>query len=176
MKFALVVFLFAASAFAQNPITVAKAACGPEKVSFDVDKDDTQHTLTLPEPGKARLYFLMDSGASYSLAYPTVKLGMDGAWLGANHDDSYFSVSIEPGEHHLCAASQSSVTADLFELAHFTAEAGKVYYYRTRFILAQNLQYLELTPIDSDQGKYLIAATPLSISTPKGKPHKVKHQ
>jgi hypothetical protein len=50
------------------------------------------------------------------------------------------------------------------ELAHFTAETGKVYYFRTRLIAAQNLNYLDLIPVDSDQAKYLIASYPLSVS------------
>jgi hypothetical protein len=41
------------------------------------------------------------------------------------------------------------------KLVHFTAEAGKVYYFRS------------LEQADSDEAKYLIANYPLSISTPK---------
>jgi hypothetical protein len=53
------------------------------------------------------------------------------------------------------------------ELAHFTAEAGKVYYYRTRLLWSRSLELLELNPIDSDQAKYLIATFSLSVSNPK---------
>jgi hypothetical protein len=52
-------------------------------------------------------------------------------------------------------------------MAHLEAEAGKVYYYRTRLVLSRSVELLELEPIDSDQGKYLIASFPLSVSTPK---------
>jgi hypothetical protein len=167
MKIALVTLFFAASALAQGPSAVPTAACGPDNVSFKVKLDDTRHTLTQPEPGKARIYFIHESGAPWQLGYPTTKYGLDGAWVGANHGNSYYSVFVEPGEHHLCATLQSSIVADRVELAHLNAEAGKVYYYRTRLILSRSVELLELEPIDSDQGKYLIASFPLSISTPK---------
>ena len=96
-----------------------------------------------------------------------MKVAVDGAWAGANHGNSYFSIFVEPGEHHVCVTLQSSLVAQRVELAHFTAEAEKVYYYRTRLILSRSVELLELNPIDSDQGKYLIASFPLGISSPK---------
>ncbi len=96
-----------------------------------------------------------------------MKLAMDGAWVGANHGNSYFSVSVEPGEHHVCVTLQSSFVAQRVELAHFTAEAGKTYYYRSELVTSRSVELLELDPIDSDQGKYLIDSFPLSVSTPK---------
>ena len=92
---------------------------------------------------------------------------MDGAWAGADHSNSYFAVSAAPGEHHLCATLQSSLVDDRFEFAHFTAEAGKVYFFRTRLVLSRSVELLQLEPIDSDQGNYLVAIYPLAISTPK---------
>jgi hypothetical protein len=164
MKIALVVLLFAASALAQDPAAVATSACGPENVSFKVKLDDTQHTLAQPEAGKARIYFIHESGGAGTLGYPTSKQGIGGVWVGANHGNSYFSISVAPGEHHLCAALQTSIYDDRLELAHFTAEAGKIYYYRTRLVMSRQVELLELDLIDSDQGKYLIASFPLSVS------------
>jgi len=168
MKIALVTLLFAASsAFAQVASAAPTAACGPENVSFKVKLDDSQHTLAQPDPGKARVYFFGDAGTSITVGYPTVKIAMDGTWVGANHGNSYFSVSVEPGEHHVCVTLQSSLVAQRVELAHFTAEAEKVYYYRTRLVLSRSVELLELDAIDSDQGKYLIATFPLGVSNPK---------
>ena len=165
MKFAVIALLFAVPAFAQVP--PATAACGPGNVNFRVKLDESQHTLAQPVPGKARVYFFHDAGTSNTLGFPTVKVAMDGAWAGANHANSYFSVSVEPGEHHVCVYLQSSLFAQRVELAHFTAEAEKVYYYRTRLVLSRSVELLELDPIDSDQGKYLIATFPLGVSSPK---------
>jgi hypothetical protein len=167
MKIVLVTLLLASSALAQAPAAIATPACGSEKVSFKVKLDESQHVLAQPEPGKARVYFFHDAGTSMTVGYPTVKLGMDGAWVGANHGNSYFSVSIEPGEHRVCVTLQSSLVAQRMELAHFTAEAGKVYYYRTRLVMSRSVELLELDPIDSDQGNYLIASFPLSVSNAK---------
>jgi len=166
MKVALIALLFAAPAFAQAP-PASTAACGPENVSFKVKLDNSQHTLTQPDPGKAQVYFLQDAGTPITLGYPTVKLAIDGAWAGANHGNSYFSVSVEPGEHHVCVTLQSSLVARRVELAHFTAEPDTIYYYRTRLIMSRSEEMLELTPIDSDQGRYLIATFPLSLASPK---------
>ncbi len=160
----LIVLFCAACGFAQAPSSDGTAACGPETANFKVKLDDTQHTPAHPEAGKARVYFFSDAGTPHTLGYPTSKLGMDGAWVGANHGNSYFSVSIDPGEHHVCAALQSSIVSDRVELAHFTAEAGQVYYYRTRLIMSKTVEMLELDRVDSDEGKYLIGSLPLSSS------------
>ncbi len=50
------------------------------------------------------------------------------------------------------------------EFAHFSAEAGKVYYFRWRYL---SIGGLLLAPVDSDEAKYQIAQFPLSISKPK---------
>jgi len=154
-------------AFAQAPPAASPAACGPENVSFKVKLDQSQHALAQPDPGKARVYFFHDAGTSVTLGYPTVKMAMDRTWVGANHGNSYFALSVEPGEHHVCVTLQSSLVAQRVELEHFTAEPEKVYYYRTRLVMSRSVELLQLDPIDSDQGKYLVAAFPLSVSSPK---------
>jgi len=159
--------LLTSSALAQIAPPGPTVACGHEYVSFKVRRDESQHTLAPPDPGKARVYFIHDAGTSWTRGYPTVKIAVDGTWVGANHGNSYFSVSVDPGEHHVCVALQSSLVAQRMELAHFTAAAETVYYYRTRLVLARNVELLELDPIDSDQGRYLIASFPLAISKPK---------
>ena len=70
----------------------------------------------------------------------------------------------------ICANPQSHFTPGRpIALAHFTAQAGKVYYFRTRAFGSQTQWLFDLDPIDSDQAKYLIASYPLSISHPKAK-------
>lgn len=121
--------------------------------------DESNHALALPEPGKARVYFIQHVGRVSCLgACFKTKIGVNGTWVGADQDNSYFSISVEPGEHHMCAA-----TGPLIALTHFTAEAGKVYYFRIRdFDTGQGI--LDFDSIDSDQAKYLIASYPLSVS------------
>ena len=77
-----------------------------------------------------------------------------------------FAVSVEPGEHHLCANVQSHFEpGQNLAFAHFTAEPGKVYYLRTR--LSPYGGHLEIDQPDSDQAKYLISIYPASVSKPK---------
>ncbi|MGA8271839.1 MAG: hypothetical protein WB919_09805 [Candidatus Sulfotelmatobacter sp.] len=168
MRIIAFLIFFAVSAIAQgSPPAPSTAACGKGNISFKVKLDGSAHVMAQPDPGKALLYFFHDAGTGQTLGYPTVKLAMDGAWVGANHGNSYFPVSVDPGEHHVCVTLQSSLVGQRVELAHFTAEAEKVYFYRTRLVMSRSVELLEIEPIDSDQGKYLIASFPLSSSTPK---------
>ena len=170
MKTALLVILFAAFSFAQEQepasVSAAQSACGPKETRFTVKSDTTQHALVQPEAGKALLFVVEDTSAATAIVEgPTVKIGLDGAWAGANQRNSYFSIALDPGEHHLCANWQSrfDYLSRIVSLAHLTAEAGKVYYFPTRIVTAGHEIFLDLDPIDEDQGKLLIASSPLSL-------------
>jgi Protein of unknown function (DUF2846) len=170
LRSALIVIFLAVSAFAQTESDALAPACGPKNTSFSVKLNESQHTLAQPEPGKALVYFVQDIGvASCFEGCMTTKIGLDGAWVGADLHNSYFFVSVEPGEHHVCANPQSHVgrVSRIVALAHFTAEPGKVYYFRTRGTMGTVQTLFDLDPIDSDQAKYLISAHPLSVSHPK---------
>jgi Protein of unknown function (DUF2846) len=169
MKTIVGVMLFAVCAFAQEP-AVAAAACGPKTTRFDVKRDNSQHTMGRPEAGKALIYFVQDIGVATCLgSCITTKIGVDGKWVGAIQHNSYFSVSVDPGEHHLCANPQALVSPikQLVALEHFEAEAGKVYYFRTRAFGGKDQILFDFQAVDSDQAEYLIASFPLSVSHPK---------
>lgn len=166
MKSALVVMLLAVSAFAQQESGAVAAACGPKDASFDVKLDESQHALAHPESGKALVYFVQDVGIWRCIGRClSTKIGLDGAWVGANQRNSYFAVSVEPGEHHVCADRSRGAT--MFALAHFNAEPGKVYYFRIRYSGSQYQALYDLDSLDSDQARYLIASYPLSVSHAK---------
>lgn len=170
MRTTLVVMLLAVCAFAQEGSGIVSAACGPKNSNFDAKRDESQHALVQPEAGKARIYFIQDVGVVRCLgACFMTKIGLDGGWVGADERNSYFSVSVEPGEHHVCANRQShfAQASQMVALAHFTAEAGKVYYFRTRIFGGNEFGLLDLDLVDSDQAHYLIASYPLSVSHPK---------
>lgn len=164
--FGILVAILAASvsAFSQtHPAYLA--ACGDFNVSMAVKLGDNPHAAAHAEAGKALIYFIQDTGLTISVGYPTTRIGVDGDWVGANRKNSYFSISVSPGEHHLCAAVQSSFVRRDVELAHLTAEAGKVYFFRTRLILSNSgVEYLGFTPVDSDEGQYLIASYPIATA------------
>jgi uncharacterized protein DUF2846 len=166
MRTTLVVMLLTVCAFAQEGSGAVAMACGPKSTNFDARRDPSQHASEQPEPGKALIYFIQDVGVVHCLgACITTKIGLDGAWVGADERNSYFSMSVEPGEHHVCANRQShfAVANQMVALAHFTAEAGKVYYFRARTFGGRDQAILDLDPIDSDQAHYLIASYPLSV-------------
>ena len=170
MRSLLAMILLAASAFAQSQSgSATPAACASRNSNFDVKLDQSQHTLLPPEQGKARVYFIQDLGPLPCIACLITKIGLDGTWVGAIQHNSYFSVSVAAGEHHLCANPQSRFAAvnRVVALAHFTAEPGKVYYFRTRTVGDRDNPMFDLDPVDSDQAEYLIAAFPLSVSHPK---------
>lgn len=170
MKMLFAVLACAFPLLAQAPAP-ASSACGNLHVNMAVDLDDSSHLIQGPAEGKARIYFIQDTGLTTNLGYPTTRIGIDGMWVGANKKNSYFSVGVAPGEHHLCLAVQSVIThwaPEVIEFAHLNAEAGQVYYYRSRIISSRSgPEYLVFDPVDSDEAKYLIAAYPLSVAHPK---------
>jgi hypothetical protein len=62
---------------------------------------------------------------------------------------------------------QSSLYAQRVELAHFTAEAEKIYSDRTRIVMSRSVELVELEAIDSDPCRYLVNLFPLRVSSPK---------
>lgn len=173
MKATLVMLFFAAAALGQtvtnNPATVP--GCGVATAKFDVKTDKSQHPSAQPESGKALVYFMEDDDSFESNPKPTARIGVDGSWVGANHGDSYFFLSVDPGEHHLCSSWQSFVAFGARETSaapHFTAEAGQTYYFRVRNTwIGDHLHQVDLLPVDSDEGQLLASRFAFSTSHPK---------
>ena len=171
MKTALALILFTASAFAQDQAAIAsaEAACGPKDVQFDAKQDATQHPVPQPDSGKALVYIVQEIGQRQCKGCALTKVGLDGAWAGANQGSSYFFLSIEPGEHHLCLNWQSRIdwVSRMFAFANFVAEPGKIYYYRARIFPGHDDYSFDLDQLNSDQGKFLVASSGFSVSHPK---------
>jgi hypothetical protein len=171
MKTALVILLLAVPAFAQDQtaITAAEAACGSANVKFDARQDAAQHPTPQPDDGKALVYVVQDIGEIPCTGCALTKVGLDGEWVGANQGSSYFSFAVEPGERHICVNWQSRLgwRARAFGLANFSAEAGHTYYFRVQVFASRSINYFELDPINSDQGKLLVASSAFSVSHPK---------
>jgi hypothetical protein len=159
----------APQAFTAPPL----AACGDEKVSFDVDRGEVKDQTALPEPGKATLYIvelfnLRDKG---KFGRPTLKHGLDGRWIGATQGFTYVSASVEPGEHHLCSRWQSHFgkLSDQVSLYSFTAEPDKIYYVRAQISMMGDgdILSMDLEPVSTDEGRYLVSQAARSLSKPK---------
>jgi|SRR5579862_2428833 hypothetical protein len=165
MKTLAAVLLLAVYGLAQQSSTptALHEACGPQKVNFDTSVSDDK-PLAQPEPGKSLVFVAQE------LPMITLKVGVDGAWVGATHGHSLVSFSVDPGEHHMCVRWQSHRGfSRMVSFAHLNAEPGKIYYFRARIygLGAVNPEYLDLDPIDSDEGQYLVASSLLSVSHPK---------
>jgi len=172
------------SASAATPTATAQAnslgapGCGATDVEFDVKTDGGKHSVPVPDAGKAIVVFLQDDAKFGSRPRPTTRFGIDGAWVGATHANSFFFVSIDPGEHHLCANWQSRVIltgpSRATSAAHFAAEVGNVYYFRARDIAITDHSgavvsepEVRLEPVDSDEAQVLIASFAFSESHAK---------
>lgn len=162
--------------FSQDQAASARAAagCGPAEVQFDVKTDKNQHALMQPEAGKTMVYVIQDEkrdvNEMFHIGAITTRVGVDGKWMGANHGFSYFRFTVEPGEHRLCTDWQSSFKrlSKLGSALTFTAEAGKVHYFRIE--VEQRPDHpaiLKLEPIDNARGEFLVASH--ALSTPRVK-------
>lgn len=146
----------------QPAATRPRASCGLSSVQFEV-KNEKKHSIAQPAPDKALVYVIENLRAGCFLCDTTTKIGLDGSWMGATKGNSYISFALDPGEHHLCANLQSDPGgSDATSLARFTADAGGIYYFRVRLTDRSNsgkggVEWaLDLDPLDSDQGRFLI--------------------
>jgi hypothetical protein len=163
------------AAFARDRSTrVTAPACGPADVNFDVQDDASRPIRAQPSAGKAFVYVIQDNGGGDCLASLWgcfTRVGFDGRSAGATHYDSWLAFNVDPGERHLCVSLQSHLkhVSQLVGLAHFDARAGKIYYFRTRAFgrAAGSQVFLDLDPIDSDQGRFLVGEFAPAISHPK---------
>ena len=111
--------------------TVLPDACGDDGVKFDVKGEKNHPPPAAPAADKAQIIFI-NTDRHYTARY-----GVDGAWAGANEDNSYFVVTVDPGQHHLCMSYQISfggnerIREAATKVAALTVEAGKVYYFES---------------------------------------------
>jgi hypothetical protein len=166
---------FSSLTFAQTfPTSQAVVpGCGDKKIKWDVTTARSKHPTATPDPGKALIYFLQDDTNFQSAPKPTTRFGLNGDWVGATQYNAYFYVSVDPGEHHLCAGWQSwvGVSAGHTSAAdHFTAEAGKSYFFIVRNFYTNNtheptnVANMKLEQVNSDEGQLLMSKFGFSTS------------
>jgi hypothetical protein len=158
---------------AQDAAALARAAgCGPANVEFNVKTDKNQHPAAEPEAGKALVYVFdtvkLDPGLA--LGTVTLRVGLDGSWVGANHGDSYFYFPVDPGDHRICAQWQSTFErlSKLASAISLTAEAGQVYYFRAiADARSHDRGAVRLEALDPAEALLLTASSAYSTSHPK---------
>jgi len=135
--------------------TVLPDACGDDAVQFKVEAVDDHSKELKPEEGKA-LLVIVEEGVSKHFDL-TTRYGIDGAWVGATHTNTYFLVQLTPGEHHLCAAPQKHLGFSdkdrelLIAMNPFTVEAGKVYYFGGKESIAARPDRRRMFPLRRGQ-------------------------
>jgi Protein of unknown function (DUF2846) len=161
--------VFASCVFAQEPAPVVsvRGGCGPSDAYFDVKTDRKQHPVTTPDAGKALVYVFEDMEHG-----PTMRVGLDGAWVGANKGKSYFFFSVDPGDHQVCTNWQSGTFKEtskrIGSAITLKAEAGKVYYLRTQvYERSEQDRNVKLEPVETAEGQFLVSASAFSSSHPK---------
>lgn len=145
--------------------------CGPEHEKFAVTTGGSKPGAQAAT-GKAVLYFVEDDTEYASVPRPTTRIGIDGAWIGATHGNSWLFLTVDPGEHHLCSSWQTAVAVGQghpTSAAHFTAAPGGVYYFVVKNRWWRDIPRVETTlqPLDSDEGQLLVAKYEYSLSKPK---------
>lgn len=170
MKTILAMLLFAAPVLAQEHPAAAPASggCGPSGAQFDVSTNKNQHPVAQPDSGKALVYVIEDMERTGT----TMRVGLDGAWVGASKGKSYFFFSVDPGDHQLCTKWQSALfkkTADRIGSAiTLKAEPGKIYYLRIQvYERSERDLAVKLEPVESAEGQFLVSSSGLSTSRPK---------
>jgi hypothetical protein len=151
----------------------ADAACGPMTLSswkpqhpqFSVRVDKDQHPLAEASEGKATVYVIQQAWGLYR-HFDITGFALDGKWIGANKGDSYFSLAVEPGEHHACSwvsVGRYWKSRDRLLLHSLTAEAGETYYFVQKEV--PHTDSLEFNLVDPEQAKPLISAAGFATTT-----------
>jgi len=151
------------------------AGCGLPSVQFDVKSDTKQHPMSQPDPGKGLVYFAQvetQNGAIIRKGWVTTRVGIDGAWVGANHGKSYFFVAVDPGSHVVCTDWQSGhkLYSQQGAAMNLSVEAGKIYYIRSTVMeitANQRTPGMKIELIDSSEGQLLVSSSALNSANIK---------
>lgn len=179
----LVIVTLVTAAWAQDKSTVlTQVGCGPDQAKFEVKREAHSHPTGAPQPGKALVYVFGDSeldNTAFQIGGLITRVGADGVWVGAYEHKSYTYFSVDPGEHRLCTSQQSSLKSRRHTNASaitFTAEQGKVYYFRTQpspAALSESAVSrapsgrVELAVVDPAQAQLMVLNRSYSTSQPK---------
>lgn len=169
--------------------TVLPDSCGADKVTFDVATKKDQPAPARPADGKAQIVLIEtfnrpSAWSGVHMSNTTTRFGIDGAWVGATKSNSYFTIDVTPGEHHLCTSVKGS--KDLIGMNTFTAEAGKTYYFEYKIepnishgrgtaMVGGSMSSVNTTNIaisaglntlGDEEGKFRIKASEVSLSAP----------
>ena len=161
--------LLIGTAAAKDPVALraALASCGPAGVHFQTIHSPSPQPAEA-EKGKARILLVGD--AAYAI---------DGRWVAKTTGNTYFAVSLDPGEHHLCARYShwlpwealifiwTKVT--VYSVHSLDAKAEETYYFGPRGnpLNPPAIAVFHLIQYDSDEGARIVAASKFRGTRPK---------
>lgn len=144
-------------------------SCGPNDVSFTVSKPKSAPPAASAD--KATLVVVQRVGLCVGCS--VTRVGLDGAWIGANKGKSFFAVPIEAGEHHICAdwGAPLANTEARIGLTDFQADPGKTYYFETEIETQDpnGAPRMILKQLSADMGTFLAARSEQIVAVPKSK-------
>ena|SRR5947209_1293005 len=156
-----------------RPADRAAGGCGPGAVHFEIKIDKHNRPTGGLEQGKALVYFIQDDTQFEARPRPTTRIGIDGTWVGATKANSYFYLSVFPGEHDLCSSWQSLPVFNAGQsaaAARFSAVEGQTYYFVVRNYYETTRHKpaeIELKAVDEAEGQLLASEFSFSTSHPK---------
>jgi len=167
---ALSIAMLSFPALAQGNATAAArgiSGCSDRKAKFEV-KPSTGKSPAQPEQGKALVYFV-EEDINTNVVTHTSRADIDRKSIGATDGSSWFYFSVDPGVHHLCAATHFGMSSNATAVVHFTAEPGGTYYFEMKNLSwpGDGVYDVSLFPLDSDEGKFLTTSYQLVASRQK---------
>lgn len=164
--FALILCLsFAATALAKE--IELPDSCGDAKTKFDLTTQKSTTALPVPDANKALIVFI-EPNEPPCLGCAVQKFAMDGQWVGATKKDTYFTLQVEPGQHHFCSTGMMRNTIAIHSLE---VKAGATYFLQARLIngpiteeekasqiipAGKNALLYGMSLLDEEKGRYLI--------------------
>jgi len=154
---------------------IGQPGCGVDELKFDVSKSPLQ-PLTKPADGMALVVVLDRNDAGAAVIGGASRIGLDGKWLSATKGNTYTTLQVDPGVHHLCTKPQSILSGKKFLAVKLLAaatsidtKAGGVYYYQLVSVqLAhEDMPHSELRLMEPDAGELLRSGYELSVAKPK---------
>ncbi|WP_420238649.1 hypothetical protein ACOBR2_03320 [Telmatobacter bradus] len=156
-------FLLSTPLWAQTPTS----GCGDVATQYTTSHDPGLHPAPTAK-GQVRIFYIEDDDVK-GFIKPTMRIGLDGQWVGAAEGRSYFFIYVNPGPHKLCINWQNP---DLFihkqkppqaEL-EFTAKEGETYYFIGEGDFhGVGRTSITLDPMKTAEGEETIEDYPLSI-------------
>src|SRR5471030_952046 len=107
MKLSLVAGIVAAF-FGSSVIALAQqrppvsAACGAPDIQFNVKKDAGKPAQDEWQLRRKALVYFIEQMPNVGFISKTVRVGVDGRWIGATKPQMYVSFLLDPGVHRLC--------------------------------------------------------------------------